>query len=253
MKPGSVLSRPIIFPYSAIDARHRPKLPHILHLFQDMASEHAACLNVSGLDLDKKNYKWVISKYHIRISGQISWMDQLIINTWRTPYKNLYEIRQFEMRDHSGKIIITAMGIWVMIKKETLKPVRLDRFMTGKMLVCDPAAKFNLPVIECPDQADIEKKFDIEYQDIDLNQHVNNTVYLRWALESIPLEMMETYYPLQVDMAFHQESSYGQKILSRVKISNHGIDRISYHRILDSKNLALLSVAQIKWARPADK
>ncbi len=249
MKADSVLTRHIVFPYSAIDARHRPRIPLLLHFFQDLAAEHAACLNISGLDLGKKNYKWVISKYHIRISGKISWMDQLTIKTWRTPFKNLYDMRQFEIQDHNDTVLVSATGVWIMINKNTLKPVRLDRFMTGKLLESpDPNLDFRLPEIKYSGPADIEKCFDIEYQNIDLNQHVNNTVYLNWALETVPVEMMTDYFPTQIDMSFHRESYHGQKILSQLKISDQGSSRISSHRILENENQTVLSMVNIKWA-----
>lgn len=247
MKPDSVLTKQIVFPYSGIDAHLKPKMTHILHFFQDMASEHSSYLKVSGLDLREKNYKWVISKYHIKVHHKIKWMDELIVETWRSPFKNLYEIREFKITDHNQNVVITAVGIWIMIKIDTLKPVRLDRFLPEAMLISNQPNNIDLPKISCPDRTDIEKIFYVHYQDIDQNLHVNNTVYLNWAMETVPVEILQTFNPLQIDISFHHESSYGQKINSRVHLLKNGNELITYHQILDFTDHTVLSLLQIKW------
>ncbi|MCA1787917.1 MAG: hypothetical protein LC657_18240, partial [Desulfobacteraceae bacterium] len=117
----SVFTQKMTLPYSAMGANGHIRIDRILNLFQDIAGIHAHQLGISGFDLAKKNVKWVISRYQIRVHDILKWPQPFELKTWRLPWKNLYELRQFAIVDKEGTTFISALGIWIMINAMNAK------------------------------------------------------------------------------------------------------------------------------------
>lgn len=124
-KPFSI---PLTLPYSAINANGRVKADWLLNVFQDVASQECSQLGISGFDMAKKQLKWVVAQYHIHIHDAFEWMMPMTINTWRAPWRNLYEVRQFSLTPVTFSDqkrlppLVTATGIWILIRAESENP-----------------------------------------------------------------------------------------------------------------------------------
>ncbi len=234
--------------YSSLDSKGQLKLISILNFFQDVSAEHAFKMGISGFDLAKKNFAWVVSRYQIKIRKSPQWNDEILIKTWRIPYKNLYELRYFNIQDKHGINIINATGIWIMVKKENSRPVRLSRFIPDYMLWENRGNSgqsfFNNPVIQnlnqtkelrIPGKIHCQIPFKVRMQDIDLNQHVNNAIYVEWAVETIPKNFTQHFTSAQVDVTFHKPSFYGDTILSNTEIIEDSNVPTTLHSIIREK------------------
>ncbi|MBF0200367.1 MAG: hypothetical protein HQK66_03465 [Desulfamplus sp.] len=131
--------------YSAIDYRGYLKIAGIMNFLQDTASEHASLLGLSGMDLARENLGWVIHRYHIDIYHYPSWQQPISIRTFRYPQQKIYEMRNFTICTQKNisttgyelhSPAIKAKVRWVMISRDTGKPVRLNRFMDENL--CRP-------------------------------------------------------------------------------------------------------------------
>ncbi|THB80809.1 MAG: hypothetical protein D3926_05385 [Desulfobacteraceae bacterium] len=247
MTPDSTLTRTIHFPYSGITMFNQPKITFVLSIFQDMASEHAAHLKVSGFDLLEKGYKWVIARYHIRFHSTIKWMDRLTCHTWRTPHKNLYEVREFNVEDHQGDQIVSGSGVWIMVNNDTSRPVRLSRFMTDEMIKTQENKTFDFPDIEEPVAYDFNTTVVPGHQDIDLNQHVNNTVYIGWAIDSIPSNHLKDLSPDSMSVIFHNQAFHGQNISIMTHVSERKQHVVTCHQIVEQTGEKRLAMIEILW------
>ena len=43
------------------------------------------------------------------------------------------------------------------------------------------------------ESVDCEKTFHVRYDDLDINNHVNNTVYITWALEALDCDFRKSH------------------------------------------------------------
>ena len=73
------------------------------------------------------------------------------------------------------------------------------------------------------DSVDSEKVFHVRYDDLDMNGHVNNTVYITWAMEALDFEFRNNYKLKTLDIYFKQEVKYGDDIISQVKIDKENL------------------------------
>ncbi len=259
-----IFKKTIRINYSDLDFKGRLKTISILNFLQDSACIHASQLGISGFELAAENFAWVISKYRIKVVKSPQWNDEVVIKTWRIPCKNLYEFRYFNIRNKTGINLINASGIWVMIKKENCRPVRLSRFMTDSMFTVN-YNKSDLPSdlpfdtpddiqslkLKCPEKIHCKLPFKVRMHDLDLNRHVNNAVYVEWAAETVPLEFTELYRPEQIDVSFHKASFYGDNILSETEIIKEQASPVTLHSITTDKNNGKTELARVNiiWAR----
>ncbi|MCP3944921.1 MAG: hypothetical protein GY710_26060 [Desulfobacteraceae bacterium] len=249
MDQNSIFTQNMKFPYSAIGASGQIRIDRLLNLFQDLASHHCDTLCVSGIDMAKQQLKWVVSRYQIRIYKNPKWLESLELKTWRSPWKNLYELRQFSIVNQDQEELVSALGIWILVKAENSKPVRLAPHMPKKLMTSpgsDPEiVKNDHDIIEF----DHESEFKIRVHNLDLNQHVNNTVYTQWALEALPAKFLFEFRPTDCIISFLKESFYPDTILSCVKIDNNSGKLITRHSIFLKKNKVKLANLTITWTK----
>ncbi len=239
--------------YSSINAQGQLKIVSLMDLLQDFASEHAHLLGLSGLDLARKNLAWVIARYQISIIKSPCWLDNLTLTTTRIPFKNIYEIRYFTLSYPDGNVAIKAKSAWVMVNRSTAKPVRLSRFIPDSLLKdreVDETLFFK--DLQSPETIDMELPFRIRMHDLDLNRHVNNAIYVEWAVETVPETVPLAMIPESIHVSFHKESFYGNAILSRTQILNNENKINTRHSILLKDHPVELARINIQW-KPFDQ
>lgn len=234
--------------YSYIGPFGRLKITGIFNMLQDVAVEHAFQLKISGMDIAEHNLFWVISRYRLEIGENPKIGDPLYLSTWRTPVNNLYEHRFFKILDNADRTIINAVGQWVMVNRKNGRPCRLATYMPESMLSA-PAGETDspFPKIHPLDRTDLEYGFKIRMHDLDLNRHVNNTVYIEWAVETTPGEILEKYTPETIDVRFFKESFFQDQITSGTRIEwNSGLP-FTIHSIRKSDTGDELAGININW------
>ena len=224
------------------------KIVNIMNILQDIAVEYAIKLKISSRDLAGLNLFWVISRYQIEINGTAKLNEDLKVSVFRSAHKKLYDLRWFKIETASNKEVVKALGAWVIINKKTGSPCHLDKFMTKEML-CENTSDVktffhNLEIIKTIDHEHIYK---IRTHDLDLNQHVNNSSYVEWAVESLPEEIHSSYAISKVNAVFLKESFYPGFILSKTQINRFPDSINTIHSIIDKKDSIELARLNITW------
>jgi medium-chain acyl-[acyl-carrier-protein] hydrolase len=249
MKADSIFTQKINVPYSAMGTTGQIKIDRLLNMFQDSASLQCEQLGISGFDMARKQLKWVISRYQIQIHKNPECFEPLELKTWRSPWKNLYEIRQFTILDQNKNKLVSALGVWILVKAENSKPVRLTPHLPSQ---------FMTPIAQSPELLnndhdilvfDHESEFKIRVHDLDLNHHVNNTVYVQWAMESVPASILFKYAPISCVVSFLKESFYPDRIISSVKINKSPDKLISMHSIFHKTDKTKLANLTMIWKK----
>ncbi|MDD9304854.1 MAG: hypothetical protein HUK40_21925 [Desulfobacter sp.] len=249
MTKNNIFSCHLDLPYSAVNANGRVKVDWLLNAFQDTASQQCHTLGISGFDMAKKQLKWVVAQYKINIHDQIPWLAPLTLSTWRTPWKNLYEIRGFSMGINSKPPLVTAESIWILTKASNGKPVRLKPYMP-EILMQDTAEPAEL--IKPKDdfgEYQHEAIFPVQFIDLDLNQHVNNRVYLRWAVESLPDPYCFEYTPVTCEVIYRKEGLFKDKISSRIRMIFSDSGLTTHHSIRKTATQEELARLTLCWKK----
>ncbi len=223
---------------------------NIFKYFQDAASEHAYLQGISALHLRTLGLAWVILRYHATILTYPAWNETIQLKTWRWPHKNLYELRAFEIRNQEQKLLITGKCVWVMIHHENKKPVRLSRQMPGELMAPPrPIENDLMDIPSCP-ESEVESIFRIRRCDLDYNAHVNNTVYIEWALETGPEAILLNHQPTEIDVHYISDAGYGDLVVSQARAVPDGSGPAFLHRIIRQSDRKELTRLRITW-RPS--
>ena len=80
---------------------------------------------------------------------------------------------------------------------QKLKPLRLDKCEAMKPFMAQLSTELPRDVkIEELARPSIVEQWKVRWQDLDVNNHTNHTVYFNWALDSVPDEVPERMEPL---------------------------------------------------------
>ncbi len=79
-------------------------------------------------------------------------------------------------------------------------------------------AFYHFPDIDPVERVDFELPFKVRMHDLDLNGHVNNAIFVEWAVETVPKEILASCTPMVIDVLFQKEALYGDTIRSQTQI-----------------------------------
>ena len=235
--------------FSETDNVGHMKVVSIFDCFQDIGCEHAALMGVAATDLLTKNYTWVLIKYNVSIHRAPFWNEKLTIKSWRHPYKNLYELRRFDIIDQSEAVIIEGLSSWIMMDFNSRRPIRLSRFIPESLMESKKTIEENFPKIAKVEHPDMEKIFNVRMQDIDFNNHVNNSVYIGWAVETIPAKILQNYKLKHVSVNYINEIAYGNKIFSKAQFFEDAETPTFLHSISGGENNKELTRLKTSWEK----
>ncbi|MBN1648948.1 MAG: hypothetical protein JW874_13015 [Spirochaetales bacterium] len=164
-------------------------LPVIADLFQGIAEEHAGTLGFGYNDMIAAQQAWVLSRMLIRISTFPGVGESLKLRTWPKGTEKLFALRDYTLS--SGKnVLVAATSAWIIINSETrriVKPEALFSRFTG--FITDNAVPELPGKIAVPETHELQDTRKVRYTDIDINNHMNNSRYLRWALDMFPVDV----------------------------------------------------------------
>ena len=199
------------------DARGLAKTVTLLNYLQDSAGEHAGRLGLSVLDLFKRNMTWVLSRYHVLVHRYPGLGERLEVTTWPSRKGGYFALRDFEVSDGNGGPVLTATTSWMIIGLERKQPVKVDDiidipYAVDRRALDDPFV--SLPALSSRDS---EVRFRVESAHLDWNRHVNNAVYVQWALEGVPQDVLFGSRPVDLEISYRAEALYGDTVVSAVQ------------------------------------
>lgn len=243
-----IYEKKITVRYAETGVNGKLKPVSILNYFQDIASEHTGVLGVSAFDMFKKNLAWFFFRYQIQISNYPRWNDHLRIRTWRYPVNNLYEIREFEIFDNKDNRLIYSKSSWILTSISTKKPVRLNKNLPPELMTGKQQTESNDLIALAPiTRHDLTRSFNTRMHDLDFNRHVNNSVYVVWALESIDPEIIKAHRPKEIIVNYLGESLYGETITCHTQKEKTNPSHTFLHSIVSNQSNKEITRLKTVW------
>jgi YbgC/YbaW family acyl-CoA thioester hydrolase len=188
---------------------------------------------------------WVVRKMLIRYYGSAGYGNELALHTWVSDYRRVQSNREYDLRNADDESIVRARGTWVFMNTETMQPQRIPTEVieafepTGEiedldMAVIDPI------VVEDPIVHTEERR--VQRHELDSAGHVNNSVYLAWAEQSLsnllrtagwPPERFEgqdfAIHPLASEIEYFRSAMDDEPIWIVTRLTEVGRDRAAWH------------------------
>lgn len=229
--------------YSELDCNLTLKPASLLQLLQDIASENAESLGFGYSFISKRNLAWFLLKLHIEFDKYPQ--GDITIKTEPRGWNRLFAFRDFEIINDFD-VLGNATTTWGLIDLSTKSMANISEVLAQNpnMLPFEKREndlKYNK--ITPIQRVDAEKIFEIRYDDVDVNQHVNNSNFLVWALEVLDFDFRKTKKLKALDIVFKKEIKYGAKVISQAQIENN----ITSHVLKNTETNEELCLLQAEW------
>ncbi|CAK1239443.1 Acyl-ACP thioesterase (FatA) [Fructobacillus fructosus] len=240
------IQRPV--EYYQVDLTRKLSLSMILNLAILCSRKQGEYLKVGYQETDKWGLGWVILQYDVKILRRPVLGEELTIETKAGEWSSYFAQRGFYFKDAAGKVIIDIDSLWALIdleKRHMVKlPLELVKPYGGNEQKRLPKM-VRIPKIK-DEPIDFDKPYQVRFLDIDGNRHVNNSKYLEWMVDVLPLDFLKEHEATGFSIRYENEVHYGHHVDSQVVMG----DNETRHRVLNGDQTAAEAV--IHWA-PADK
>ncbi len=200
--------------YSETDARGRLSLPSFFALFQEGALLQAEQLGFGDSYCSQQGLMWVLSRVLLEIDSFPAHRDELQLSTWpKTPQGPLAN-RDFLLQSSDGATFARATSAWLLLNTATMRPMRPKELFAPFPLdqlgdaIAAAAPKINGADTECSRELEVIAR----YSDLDQNDHVNNTRYVRWFLDCYSPEEINAVENLRFSINYLQAAAYKDRV-----------------------------------------
>ncbi len=225
------------------DCKKQLRLHCLFNLLQDAADQHADKLGVGYEFCLSNGIGWVGANYHLKINRQPHWLEKFVLTTWASGKTAVSGIRDFKAETETGELLFCATSQWALINLQTLRPVAVAKNLPAYTLHETRMIDTSFPAIPLTENEDDSKNFDIRYDDIDINNHVNNAVYPLWAAESVSHDFRKTHDIAEMEIAFKKPAVFGDNITVFTRTD----DLTTTHRIASPDKSKDFARVRIHW------
>lgn len=223
------------------DCNGKLRIITLMNIFQDVADSHASKIGVGIEHCLANGLAWVGSNYHIKISRMPEWHEKIVVKTWPSGKSKLIATRDFRVEDANGNTIIVASSQWVLIDFAKKRPVALENNLPEYPLIEERSLDTDFPKYDAPKRDDFIQSVKVRYDDIDVNKHVNNSIYPLWATECVGNDFRAEHQPIELEISFKKECCYGDSVKIRTQVE----EKTTLHSITvpaDNREVARLRI-----------
>ena len=206
--------------YSEANAKSELTLHALLNYLQDSSTFHSEELGESGAQLLEKNMAWVLSFWQVCIEELPKTSEDICVKTWPYSTKGLLGLRNFCVENGTGKQIVKANSIWVLIDSRTGRPLRITDEVSSHypdepkldMDYCDRK-------IILPEEYEEKEGIVVPKYFIDTNNHVNNAKYVMLAEQYLP----EEFKVKEIRVEYKIAAVFGDMMIPRITIKENEV------------------------------
>ena len=190
------------------------KIPILFNYFQNTTGAHANSIGFDGADILKKGYSWVITRYRLSVTKLPVLFDKFHVTTWRSGESGNYAIREFSVTDETGNILMQATSSWMLLNIIKREPVRPSEMFPGYPVNPERALYDSFTSVPELSEIQYEKEFTVRRSDLDMNNHVNNSIYTAWIHE-MGEDLNEGKTLKDMILNFKGEARYRQSVIAQ--------------------------------------
>jgi len=192
-----------------VDRLGRLRLDGVVRYMQDMGQDH---LREKGYD--DVHPLWIVRRSMVDMIGPIEFKDTLRLRRWCSGASNRWCEVRVRIEGRRGGLI-ESEAFWINFNRETQGPARIaDDFMDALLQTTTVNRLRWKAYLAAGSRADADeiREFPIRVSDIDLFDHVNNSVYWKVVEEYLGPYPQLQEAPLRVTIEHDAPISYGDRL-----------------------------------------
>lgn len=213
-----------------LDATGQVKPSVLLHFVQEAAGGHCSILGLDWDSLAKKNLFWAVIRHRLEIDRLPRQGETLRVETWPMPTTRSAFPRAAVGYDEVGNTVFRCTSLWVLMDTKTRQmvlPGKSGIDLEGLIFGNELPAPGSLHPFEGEEAATRQ----VWYSELDRNGHMNNTRYLDWAMDLLPLDFHRGHMLRKATLCYLSEIRESDRIQLTKELSEDGIFRVDAHRL----------------------
>ena len=166
------------------DSKNIIKPSALVRYLQDTASSQMKEEKPSYEDLFAQNLAFIIAKISVNIYTDLQKYDKILVSSWPCNSTGIISTRCYRVLCNN-KVAVEAISNWALVNTQTKKLTKLDTikdtYTYSEQLNC-----YNPRFIIPKDEMKTVSEYEVTYSNIDINHHMNNTVYHNIFYDRIP-------------------------------------------------------------------
>jgi len=190
---------------------------NLLNCLQDTADMAVTELKADVHSVIENGYAWILVHMKMSVGCWPELGEKITIHTWHNANNGLYIFRAFDLRSDDEKTLMSGSTSWILFDLARSRPVKPKKNLpyvflsNGEENPLVPSEFTELPK-ECSSNSR-QKNFEVRLHDLDANDHVNNAVYIEWAVESVPREVSTKYQLSGWDVNYRKGAYLGDEVI----------------------------------------
>lgn len=157
---------------------------------QELAEAHSAQLGFSREHLIANGIVWILYRQHAVMYEYPAFGDAVRLITWPGKIEGPLFPRYFRLERANGRCLGEMVTSWVLVNIHTRRPMRPSALPGEFPANEERTSSLALPGMLRIEDAQPAHTRAVQYSDLDVNQHMNNTRYLDWVCDLLPLDAM---------------------------------------------------------------
>lgn len=200
----------------------------LLNLLQDAAWSHATELGFGFDETSERGAFWVLTRQKLIVDHWPKWSDQIQIKTWLRPPSGPFVLRDFEIIK-DGEVIGSSCTSWLMMDAKTRRPLKNAASELPFPSRTTGLLPYEAQKVEIKKEVENLAQFPVRNSDLDMNQHMNNTRYVQWILDSIPFSWHSKFKLQEYEINFLAEAHAGDLVTIQREKSDESTENFSGH------------------------
>jgi medium-chain acyl-[acyl-carrier-protein] hydrolase len=205
-----------------VDLEMRMRPNEIMNRLADLARRHAGETGFGYDDMLSRGLFWVVHEFIIAIDEMPMLDDDLILRTRPFFRKGLRADRQFEITRGGGRLV-RAHTRWLSHRPgEPQAPAAAAALRCNRRTLFPSGGTGWARRRWSRETSGAVRR--VGYSDVDMHRHTNNSRYVAWCLDLLPIDLWREFRVSRLHILFHKESFADQEISIHVSRSEDSND-----------------------------
>ncbi len=226
----------------------------LVDYMNEIAGYHSESAGYSMVTLFKKGYSWIVLSWNIGINRLPELGDTIKIETWISEIKRCFAYREHLVKNEQDEILSRASSRWIFynISKQRPERIPLQLAATWQLnpITASPVSIMDSEILKGSNFINKEKNYAVQKQDIDILNHVHNSKYIDWVVESKPEFIKENYSLKHLQISYEHEIKYPAEIVVKQKLfpQESKLQYLIHDKICDIDKQKVFSEIATQWA-----
>ena len=178
---------------------------------QEVAGEHSELLGASNGEYNGRQLFWAVTRHRVEIKRLPGAKEVITLKTWPCPTTRVAYPRATVAYDEEGNELFKCMSLWVLMdvsSRAMILPGKSGVTVDGITLGGELAAPGSL----VPVAGENREMRQVRFTDLDVNGHMNNTQYLTWVEDLLPVSHHKDHPAKAFTVCYLSEALEGQTL-----------------------------------------